>query len=104
PPPPPRGPRPPPARPPEPGEEMGHVLGPDAAALVLDVEEGGGAVDADRDPDLAAGRAVSDRLVDEDHHELAEPDRVALDHRRLWVDDDPDVLRPGGHRHRRCGG
>jgi hypothetical protein len=35
-----------------------------------------------------------------DHHQLPEPDRVALDHRRLGRLD-ADVLRPGGHRHRR---
>ena len=36
-------------------------------------------------------RAVADRVVDEDHHELAQPGRVADDHRRLRVERDADA-------------
>ena len=71
--------------------------------VVLDVEQRGVAVAPDGDADVTAGRAVADRVVDEDEHELAEPRGVALDHRRLRVDLDADILRAGRLGERRGG-
>ena len=44
---------------------------------------------------------MADRVVDEDHDELAEPGRVAGHDRRLRVDLDPDAPVRGGLAHRR---
>ena len=60
----------------------------------------------DGHPDPAVGRAVADRVVDQDHDQLAEPGRVAGHDRRLRVDLDPDapVGRGLAHRRRAVGG
>src|SRR5258705_7200723 len=93
------------ARPPEALEDMRHVGWIDAPPIVLDVELGRRAVEPDGYPDLAAARAVPDRVVDEDRHELAQPGGIALDHDRGRIDDDPDRLGPGrlGQRRGRVG-
>ena len=88
-------------RPVEALEDVGHVLGPDARAVVLDDERGAGPLRPDRDADPAVGRAVADGVVDEDHDQLAEPSRIAGDDGGLRVDDDPDAPVGGGLAHRR---
>ena len=55
----------------------------------------------DGDPDTSVGRAVADGVVDQDHHELAEPGRIAGHHRRLRIDLDPDAAIGRGLAHRR---
>ena len=64
------------------------------------------AVGPHRHPDPAVRRAVADRVVDQDHHELAEPGRIAGDHCGLRVDLDPDaaVGRRLAHRGGAVGG
>ena len=63
-------------------------------------------VRADRDADPAVRRAVADRVVDQDHHQLAEAGRIAGHDRRLRIDLDPDaaVGRGLAHRRRAVGG
>src|SRR6266550_8564018 len=89
--------------PPEALEDVGHVVRIDAPPVILDVELGGRAGETDGDPDLAAARTVTDRVVDEDRHQLAQPRGVAFDHNRGRIDDDPDRLRLGGLDERGCG-
>ena len=79
-------------RAPEAVEHARHVLGADARTLVLHLDRGDRAGRADRDTDLAAARAVADRVVDEDHHELAEAGRVA--DRPSRARDPPRPARP----------
>ena len=64
-------------RPPEALEHVGQVLGADAGPSSSTSSAARAAVGAAPDPDPAAGRAVADRVVDEDHHQLAQAGRVA---------------------------
>ena len=95
-----------PGRPVEPLEQVGQVLRPDPRTVVLDHERCAIRLGTDRDTDAPVGRAVPDRVVDEDHHELPEPGRVAGHDGGLRIHDDPDAPVRGrlAHRGRAVGG
>ncbi len=76
-------------------EEMGQVLGSDPGSVILDDEGRAGAVGPDLDADPSARRAVPDRVVDQDHDQLAQPGWVAGDDRGLRIDLDPDAAIRG---------
>ena len=88
-------------RPIEPLEDVRHVLGSDARAVVLDDERRPAPIGPHRHPDPAVGRAVTDGVVDQDHHQLAEAGGIACHHRSLRIDLDPDPAVGRGLAHRR---
>ena len=89
-------------RPVEALEQVRQVLRPDPGAVVLDHERRRRRRPrATRDADPAVGRAVADGVVDEDHHQLAEPGGIADDDGRLRVDLDPDTAVGGRLAERR---
>ena len=82
-------------------EHVRHVLRSDARTVVLDDEGRSVPIRAHRHADPAIHRAVADGVVDQDHHELAEPRRIAGHHGRLRIDLDADAAIGRGLAHRR---
>src|SRR5450756_243873 len=71
-------------RPPEAFKKPGQILGLDAGALIVDLQEGStqreerdSRLRPHQDRDRGPGRAVADGVVDEDGDKLAKPHRIA---------------------------
>ena len=79
---------------------MGHVLRSDARALVVDGQMRGVGGGCDVHRDRRARRAVRDRVVGEDRHQLAEPQRIADERRRRRIEQHVHLARLGERRHR----
>ena len=65
----------------------GRIPGPSSSTS----SDGLAAVGPDPDPDRAAARRVADRVVDEDHDQLAEAGVIAADDRRLRIEREMDA-------------
>ena len=73
-------------RSPEPLEHVPDVFGSDPAARVLDLEHGRGSFAGHVHLDLGRSTGVPDRVVDEDHRQLAETREIARDRGGLTVE------------------
>ena len=77
----------------EPIEDMVQVFGRDGRPVVANLRDRQAVPALDTEPDLATGRRVAHRIVDEVHERLGEPIRVGDDRHRP-VPHDLDVLDP----------
>jgi hypothetical protein len=78
----------------------GGCPGPSSSTARTAPRPGGSDGDPDRARRLGLWRIG---VVDEDHHELAEPGGIAGHDRGLWIDDDTDAAVGGGLGERRRG-